>query len=593
MSSRRPADDAAAGQPDPKRAKVDAPKPGGFDISSIRAQIAAKKAEAEAKLAAAAPAPSRPAGPSSLPPPPKADPSIKERAAAAKARIEALNTRKSNPYLSGSGSMPKPNEERAPLPVLSSSIALHPLLMGDLAGQKEEKNEKKAMRDRYKPMAPKFSTVKANVATQAKPVEVVIAPQPSLNPYAAKAPAGPSAEEGGVARRTKRQLHFAAPGRFVKQGDALRNEQKMEALRLRIMEKSRKAGLDSEFDTMGRSLKVSTVGRLGIELILQRLPPPDVEWWDKALLPDEQTYDYLDTAMDFLEKSDDSLITHLIQHPIPIPAPGDKKAEERGLMLTKKEQKKMRRQRRMAELEDKRDRQKMGLLPPDPPKGESCYTIELTPVRLANLMKVLTSDAVQDPTKVEAKVRKEVANRATKHEKDNQERKLTTEERKEKEYQLMVARERKGLHGAVFKIRYLTNGRHRFKVRETARTDLLSGICLFSPNFALVLVEGVDKSIKHYKQLMLNRIDWTEQARPMAKGEGEDGEEEKSDEEEGGDLADNKCEMIWEGEVPERTFKQFRARHAETDGSAKEWLTPKWEGMWDLAKRWVWKGEEL
>lgn len=249
MSARRPADDAAAGQPDPKRAKVDTPPAKAFDISSIRAQIAAKKAEAEAKLRAAES--SKPAGPASLPPAPKADPSLKERAAAAKARIEALNTRKANPYLSGSGSMPKANEERAPMPALSSSIALHPLLMGDVAGQKEEKNEKKAMRDRYKPMAPKFSTVKANVATQAKPTEVIVKPQPSLNPYAAKAE-GPVEDAG---RRSKK-LNFAAPGRYVKQGDALRNEQKMEALRLRIMEKSRKAGLDSEFDSMGRSLKV-------------------------------------------------------------------------------------------------------------------------------------------------------------------------------------------------------------------------------------------------------------------------------------------------------------------------------------------------
>ena len=109
-------------------------------------------------------------------------------------------------------------------------------------------------------------------------------------------------------------------------------------------------------------------------------------------------------------------------------------------MLTKKEQKKMRRQRRQAELEDKRDRQKMGLIPADPPK-----------VRLANLWKVLTSDAVQDPTRIEAKVKREVAMRAHNHEKDNQQRKLTAEERKEKEYAAMQARERKGIYGAAFK----------------------------------------------------------------------------------------------------------------------------------------------
>ena len=38
-------------------------------------------------------------------------------------------------------------------------------------------------------------------------------------------------------------------------------------------------------------------------------------------------------------------------------------------------------------------------------------------VRLSNLMKVLTSDAIQDPTRVEAKVRREVAMRKHNHEK--------------------------------------------------------------------------------------------------------------------------------------------------------------------------------
>ena len=398
-----------------------------------------------------------------------------------------------------------------------------------------------------------------------------------------------------MAQRRSKKLHFSAAGKYVKQGDALRNEQKMEALRQRIAEASKKAGLDSEFDTLERSLKVGHSSRLGSSWaeadFSQRQPPPDVEWWDKAILPEDATYDDLPSAINWITTSEDSLVTHLVQHPIPLPAPGDKKAEATGMMLTKKEQKKMRRQRRQAELEDKRDRQKMGLIPPDPPK-----------VRLANLMKVLTSDAVQDPTKVEAKVRREVAMRAYKHEKDNADRKLTAEQRKEKEYQQMVARERKGLWCAVFKIRYLTNGRHKFKVRETAKTDLLSGVCIFHPSYALVLVEGVDKSIKHYKKLMLNRIDWTEEARPLGADEaGEDGDNDDEEsarkasaaQESPDSLADNKCELIWEGEVPERTFRFFKARHAESDGKAKEWLTPKWEGMWDVAKRWVWAGEDL
>ncbi|ORY23431.1 pre-mRNA processing factor 3-domain-containing protein [Naematelia encephala] len=614
MSSRRPADGPAPSEPASKLPKLAGGA--GLDMAAIRAQLAAKRAEVEARLKGSSPAPapagpppttstgtppgrtttpSAAPGPSALPPAPKMDASVAERLAAAKARVEAMNARMKNPYLSGSGSMPKTENKETPVGSMTSvSVALHPLLMAEQKNQEQidKANEKKRERDRYKTMAPKFSTVKANQssvqasqATRESPMTSVV-----LNPYASTPTSGASPAapgEGSAAGRKSRKLQFASAGRFIRQGDALRNEQKMDALRARIAAASAKAGLDAEFNTLERSLK--------------RQPPPQVEWWDKAILPDGSTYDDIETAIDWITTSDDSLITHLIQHPIPIAAPSDKKAPERGLMLTKKEQKKMRRQRRQAELEDKRDRQKMGLLPPDPPK-----------VRLANLMKVLTSDAVQDPTKVEAKVRKEVAMRAYKHEKDNTDRKLTVEERKEKEYQQMLARERKGVYGAVFKIKYLTDGRHKFKVRETANKDHLSGLCIFSPNFALVFVEGADKGIKHYTNLMLRRIDWTEESRPLGE-EGSGDDEEDGDAgggggggggEEGGvkdkdktkdgpeSLVDNKCEVIWEGEVPERTFKQFRARHAETDTRAKEWLTPKWEAMWDVAKRWQWKGED-
>ncbi|TYJ55241.1 hypothetical protein B9479_004071 [Cryptococcus floricola] len=581
MSARRPADNSAPGQPDSKRPKTNAT----IDIAAVRAQLAARKAALEQqKLGGASPAPASgsasPApptpGPAALPKAPAIDGGIQAKLAAARARLDALNapkpTKPNNPYLSGSGNVPKTD---SPQPAVSS-VALHPLLMGDNNPQQaeKEKNEKKAMRDRYKPMAPKFSSVRANASAAQAPSRASPAAPPSaatsFNPYASNsASASPAPDEGRGATRKSRKLQFSRQGKYVEQGDQLRNEQKMEALRLRIAEASRKAGLDSEFDTLERSFK--------------RQPPPAVEWWDEAILPKGTSYeDDLEPAFADMVTNTDSLITHLVLLPIPIPAPQDRKQAERGLMLTKKEQKKMRRQRRQAELEDKRDRQKMGLLPPDPPK-----------VRLANLMKVLTSDAVQDPTKVEAKVRKEVAMRAYKHEKDNSDRKLTVDERKEKEYNQMLAKERNGIRGAVFKIKYLTNGRHKFKVRETAKSDLLSGICIFHPKFALVFVEGVDKSVKHYKRLLLNRIDWTEQARPMDGEDGSDGEGGKGGADGDQDLADNKCELIWEGELTERTFKMFRARHVETDGKAKEWLTPRFEGMWDLAKRWKWEGEDM
>ena len=145
------------------------------------------------------------------------------------------------------------------------------------------------------------------------------------------------------------------------------------------------------------------------------------------------------------------------------------------------------------------------------------------------------------------------------------------------------------------RIKHLTNGRHQFKVRNTARKDLLSGVCVYHDTLALVMVEGSDKGMRHFRQLMENRIDWTEQARPLGDDEDEEESADKapprqSDPE---SLEDNKCEMIWSGEVPDRIFSHFKTVTAASDRSAKEALRERYEGYWDLAKRHVWSGEDF
>jgi U4/U6 small nuclear ribonucleoprotein PRP3 len=72
-------------------------------------------------------------------------------------------------------------------------------------------------------------------------------------------------------------------------------------------------------------------------------------------------------------------------------------------------------------------------------------------VRLANLMKVLTSSAVQNPTKVEARVNREVALRREKHEKDNADRQLTPEQKRLQKERKKEKEEKKGLFAACFK----------------------------------------------------------------------------------------------------------------------------------------------
>lgn len=262
-------------------------------------------------------------------------------------------------------------EERAPSPGQSSGI--HPLLA------QNEVYTARTGKDRYKPMAPKFATIKANVKQNvpvAKPKYGAAAAStskestpgagpsfpPGVNPYYDRSI---TTEFQPKERSTNKRLKFNQKGKFTRLAEQMRQEQKLEELKARIAEASKKAGLQDEIESGA---------------LIKRPAPPDVEWWDTAYLPNK-TYD--DVPDDFdMENLDDKTMKHilsaldlssvsaLIQHPIPIPAPGDKHQQApKALFLTKKEMKKLRRNRRAAEHKDMQDRIRMGLAPPPPDKG--------------------------------------------------------------------------------------------------------------------------------------------------------------------------------------------------------------------------------
>ncbi|KAG9093263.1 hypothetical protein FS749_014733 [Ceratobasidium sp. UAMH 11750] len=331
---------------------------------------------------------------------------IAKRIEEAKRRVAegvAKKAAQENPYISAAPS--KKKGAAAPVePVQQGSglkMAAHPLLL-DTAPAPAPQSKK----DRYKPMLPKFASIKANVRNQPSPSPAPHTPTPTLerpgsvsaNPYASGAGAGGAGGGGDgsfegftpvVKDRIGRSFRFNQKGKYVAMGNQIRQEAQLEELKQRIAESAKKAGLDSEFETLERNIR--------------REAPPAAEWWDASLLPNK-TYNDLGPLVDSNPnltnthiRSHDSPITMYVQHPIPVPAPWEKnEAALKALKLTSKEAKKLRRRRRMADLQEKQDRVRMGLLPPDPPK-----------VRLANLMRVLTTDAVQDPTKVEARVRRE------------------------------------------------------------------------------------------------------------------------------------------------------------------------------------------
>ncbi|KAG6877207.1 hypothetical protein C0993_009399 [Termitomyces sp. T159_Od127] len=507
---------------------------------------------------------------------------LARRVSEAKRRVaEAQNklTVKDNPYMSLPPSRNKSRQSDQTQQGTGLKMAAHPLLLETTPSQPQSK------KDKYKPMQPKFASIKANTRNAPTPPPAptpVITPE-SLNPYAVAA-AKDMADGAATKERMGRSFKFNPKGKYVALGNQVRRENQLEALKQRIAESARKAGLDSD---------------MGIEKTIKRAPPPEAEWWDVSLLPNKK-YDDLELGMDKLNiMTRDSPITIYIQHPIPIPAPGAKsQIELKPLMLTKKEQKKMRRLRRAQEHQDKNDRIRMGLLPPDPPK-----------VGLKNLMKVLTSDAVQDPTRVEARVRREVAQRKHTHEKMNAERKLTDEQRREKKEAKKAEQEKRGIYGACFKVIVLSDPAHQFKVRKNAEQLSLTGVTIFNPQFSMVYVEGSNKAIKTYKRLMLHRIAWTEAARPRGAedvelaepdGDAEGGastpalDAQKGEEGEGGpSLEDNRCFLVWEGQLRDRAFTSFKGKSCPTDRDAKEVLGEKLKGYWDQAKNWRPEEEEL
>jgi len=204
-------------------------------------------------------------------------------------------------------------------------------------------------------------------------------------------------------------------------------------------------------------------------------------------------------------------------------------------------------------------------------------------------MRVLGEEAVKDPTAVEARVNREIAERHAKHLETNEERKLSKEQRHEKLARNQEKDVAKGMHMLVFKVNTLANGQHRFKISKNAEQHNLKGLVIMHPKQNLIIVEGGEHSIGQYKKLMLNRIDWAENAPPRDKSAHYDSLKEwlRAEDEKGElkDLVLNKCQLLFEGEVKSQSFHAFKSRVCETDAEARQALSrAKLESFWNMAK---------
>ncbi|KKK14746.1 hypothetical protein P175DRAFT_0454374 [Aspergillus ochraceoroseus IBT 24754] len=557
-----------------------APASGNIDIAKVLAEARAKAQAVRDRLNAerqGSVVPSPPAS-SPSPAPPAASSAMsrleqmKARVAAATGRAQAAANQRSSaptPPLPPPPPPPPPAAAAAPFgdedDGLSRArggldVGLHPALLSDtidFRGGKGRQSVQSRNRRTGSPMTG-GKQGRAGLDLSGPSLEEI-----KNNPYFDPS-LGPKAT---IAKpRHSRQLLFNQKGKYIQQAAALRRQAQLEAMKKRIAERARQAGIDEDLD---------------VEKAFMVPAPPEIEWWDEGLV-DGTDYSAIEDECNLKIDSPDSIITLYVQHPVLLEPPQEKLVpEQKPMYLTPKEQAKLRRQRRMADLKEQQAKIRLGLEPAPPPK-----------VKKSNLMRVLGEQAVKDPTAVEARVNREIAERRETHEAANEERKLTKEQRHEKLARQQEKDAEKGLFMSVYRIDSLANGRNRFKISKNAEQNALTGVCVMHPRFNLVIVEGGSHSINNYRKLMINRIDWTENAGPSAVREGNREAQAAwlaAEDEQTGDLKDlssNTCNLIWEGQVKGRAFRKWLgARVCETDSQAKDVLArAKVESFWALAK---------
>eukprot|EP00770_Monocercomonoides_exilis_P003398 MONOS_3378.1-p1 / transcript=MONOS_3378.1 / gene=MONOS_3378 / organism=Monocercomonoides_exilis_PA203 / gene_product=U4/U6 small nuclear ribonucleoprotein PRP3 / transcript_product=U4/U6 small nuclear ribonucleoprotein PRP3 / location=Mono_scaffold00079:46143-47211(-) / protein_length=294 / sequence_SO=supercontig / SO=protein_coding / is_pseudo=false len=272
-------------------------------------------------------------------------------------------------------------------------------------------------------------------------------------------------------------------------------------------------------------------------------------------------------------------------------------------MLTKKERKKIRRQRRMAVVREIQEKIRTGELPPPPPK-----------VKISNMARVLNEQMVANPTEVEKLVREAERKRREAHEKRNQDRKLSKEERREKIVNKVREDLKKACVLALFRIGDLSNSKLRFRVKTNAVELHLTGMCLMvfgQPGMQLVLVEGPPQNIKKYINTMTKRINWgmpfplQAQAAPAATGESSQQSDQAQDPSSSTQpspasgsaslrfpnqpmipIETNFCKLLWKGVVKKPTFREFRMDCVNSSTAAQNVLQRMgMEQCWKMAER--------
>uniref|UniRef100_M3Y140 U4/U6 small nuclear ribonucleoprotein Prp3 n=1 Tax=Mustela putorius furo TaxID=9669 RepID=M3Y140_MUSPF len=353
-------------------------------------------------------------------------------------------------------------------------------------------------------------------------------------------------------QRQRRTFKFHDKGKFEKIAQRLRTKAQLEKLQAEISQAARKTGIHTS----------TRLALIAPKKELKEGDIPEIEWWDSYIIPNgfdlkkKKKKNEIQKKHNMLPLSQHKNILYLaVDNDTPVTL---------GVYLTKKEQKKLRRQTRREAQKELQEKVRLGLMPPPEPK-----------VRISNLMRVLGTEAVQDPTKVEAHVRAQMAKRQKAHEEANAARKLTAEQRKVKKIKKLKEDISQGVHISVYRVRNLSNPAKKFKIEANAGQLYLTGVVVLHKDVNVVVVEGGPKAQKKFKRLMLHRIKWDEQTASTKNDEESDEEAVKKT---------NKCVLVWEGTAKDRSFGEMKFKQCPTENMAREHFKKHGaEHYWDLA----------
>ncbi|KAM7539693.1 hypothetical protein Aperf_G00000023470 [Anoplocephala perfoliata] len=401
----------------------------------------------------------------------------------------------------------------------------------------------------------RIPTLKANVRAQKSQIVKEVAEATTTKSSAKTVTASPYFDPRLSLRgsaRPRRPLSFYEPGKFIQIGQRLRTKAQLEKLQESVAQAAKRTGIAS-------AAKLATIQP---KRKVDESSVPDIEWWDAYILKEGiNDYGNSDEYGEVIKLVNESWITDLIEHPIKLKSPTDlDKIPEIPLLLTKKERKKLRRQNRQEAQKERQERVRLGLEKPPEPK-----------VKLANLMRVLGSEAVQDPSKVEAYVRKQMESRKRAHEAANASRKLTKEQVRFKRIKKIREDTTVRTYVAVYRVRDLTNPSHKFKVETNANQLFMTGLVAMHSDCNVVVVEGGLKQQRRFKRLMLNRIKWLENKRGVVDAEA-------------ASSSTSSCTLVWEGTVKNRAFENMQVKLCPTELFARELFRKKGvEHYWDMA----------